>query len=106
MYLPAIPLYVPTSNTFADAEAVAYSLRGRLGSGDAVVTTLPTSLPELQYYFPRAGLGIEALVRPPAEADHLYVVAPPDSDTTIRGWGRPQVVERLPGSVVLVLQRD
>ncbi len=94
------------TGTFTDAEAVALSLRGRLGAGDAVVTTLPASLPELQYYFPRAGLGIEALVRPPAEAQHLYVVTSRDSGAAIPGWGRAEVLERFPQSEVLVLQRD
>jgi hypothetical protein len=94
------------TGTFPDAQAVALSLRGRLGSGDAVVTTLPASLPELQYYFPRAGLGLDALVRPPSEAQHLYVVAGPDETPVVPGWGRGEVVQRLRGSTVLELQRD
>ena len=94
------------TGTFADAEAVAQSLRGRLGSGDAVVTTVPASLPELQYYFPRVGLGIDTLVRPPGEVEHVYLVAAPDEHATIPGWGHAQLVERFPGSVLFSLDRD
>jgi len=36
---------------FPDAEGVARSLRGQLQPDDAVVTLLPASLPQLQYYF-------------------------------------------------------
>ena len=93
------------TGTFADAEAVAYSLRGRFGSGDAVVTTLPTSLPELQYYFPRAGLSIDALVRPPEQARHVYVVAPLGSLPVIAGWPTGTQIERFGGSSLFVLER-
>jgi hypothetical protein len=93
----------PETGTFADAEAVARSLRGRLASGDAVLTTLPASLPELQYYFPKVGLPIDALVRSPEEAQHLYVVAAPDSIPTVPGWGQPEEIARYPGSVLLLL---
>jgi hypothetical protein len=93
------------TGTFTDAEAVALSLRGGLAAGDAVITTLPTSLPELQYYFPRAGLGIDTLVRPAADADHLYVVAAPDEMPVIPGWGRAEVVQRFSASVLFSFQR-
>jgi hypothetical protein len=93
------------TGTFTDAEAVALSLRGRLAAGDAVITTLPTSLPELQYYFPRAGLGIDTLVRPAADADHLYVVAAPDEVPVIPGWGPAEVVQRFSASVLFSFQR-
>ena len=94
------------TGTFADAAAVAYSLRGKLASGDAVVTTLPASLPELQYYFPKVGLPIDTLVRPPEQAEHVYVVAAPDDVPAIPGWGRPEQLQRFPGSVVLALQKS
>ncbi|MCA1644081.1 MAG: glycosyltransferase family 39 protein [Chloroflexi bacterium] len=94
------------TGTFPDAEAVARSLSSRLAPADGVVTTLPASLPELQYYFPRVGLSIETLVRPPAEAEHLYVVAAPDAAPTVSGWGHPEPIQRFPGAALLVLQRD
>ncbi len=93
------------TGTFWDAEAVALSLRGHLGTADAVVTTLPASLPELQYYFPRVGLSVDTLVRPPEEAEHLYVVAAPDASPTVAGWGRFEIVQRFQQSVLLELQR-
>jgi hypothetical protein len=94
------------TGAFPDAEAVAQSLSGRLASGDAVVTTLPASLPELQYYFVRVGLPSETLVRSTDEAQHVYVVAPPDELPTIPGWGRPEPIQRFPQSVLLSFQRD
>jgi 4-amino-4-deoxy-L-arabinose transferase-like glycosyltransferase len=93
------------TGTFADAEAVARSLRGRLAAGDAVLTTLPASLPELQYYFPKVGLPIDSLVRPAEEAQHLYVVSAPDDVPTVPGWGGPEPIQRFSGSVVLAFQR-
>jgi len=94
------------TGTFADAEAVARALSGRLGPDDAVLTTLPASLPELQYYFPRLGLSIATLVRPPDEAQRLYVVADPNTAPAVVGWGQPELVERFPGAVLLALQRN
>jgi hypothetical protein len=35
-------------------------------------------LPELQYYFPRAGLPVSSLVRPADQASKVYVVVPSD----------------------------
>jgi hypothetical protein len=71
------------TGVFPDAQNVAMALRGHLQADDAVVTELPASLPQLQYYFPRAGLAIETLVRDPSLAAHVYVVVPPG-----RGEGR------------------
>jgi hypothetical protein len=99
---------VPRSDetgTFADAEAVAQTLRGRLAAEDAVLSTLPASLPELQYYFPRAGLPTSTLVRVPQQAEHLYVVAPGGATPTVDGWTEPREVARLPASSVYVLRR-
>jgi uncharacterized membrane protein len=96
----------PETGAFADAEAVAGALSGRLASGDAVLTTLPAALPELQYYFPRAGLSIDALVRPPDAAHHLYVVAAPDAAPMVPGWERSEQIQRFPGSVLLAFQRS
>jgi hypothetical protein len=68
----------PETGAFPDAAAVADTLRGQLGPQDAVVTQLPASLPELQYYFRRDGLPLEALVRPPEQAQRVFVVATGD----------------------------
>jgi hypothetical protein len=66
------------TGAFPDAAGVAMALTSRLGPQDAVVTTLPASLPELQYYFRREGLPLDALVRPPEQAQHVFVVATTD----------------------------
>jgi hypothetical protein len=71
------------TGAFPDAQAVALTLRGRLGPRDAVVTQLPASLPELQYYFSRDGLPLEALVRPPEQAQQVFVVATADPPNSI-----------------------
>jgi hypothetical protein len=74
-------------------------------SEDAVVTTLPASLPELQYYFPRAGLPTDALVRPPDEAMRLYVIVAPDARPLVIGWTNPLEIDRFPGSALFALER-
>ena len=66
------------TGTFPDAAAVAETLRDRIGPDDAVATTLPASLPELQYYFRRDGLPLETLVRPPEQAQRVFVVGTVD----------------------------
>jgi MFS family permease len=92
------------TGAFPDAEAIAFSLRGRLGADDAVVTMVPASLPELQYYFPRAGLGIDSLVRSPQQARRVFVVAALDADpTATAGSGRPEEIARFRGSKLLLL---
>jgi hypothetical protein len=95
----------PETGAFPDAEAVARSLSGRLTTDDAVVTTLPASLPELQYYFPRAGLPTEALVRPPDEARRLYLVVALDTRPMLADWNNPVEIGRFPGSTVFALER-
>ena len=93
------------TGVFPDAQAVTHTLSGVLASDDAVVTTLPASLPELQYYFAREGMPIDALVRPPAEARNLFVIAAPGASPTVAGWGDPHELQRFPGSVLLMLSR-
>jgi len=93
------------TGVFPDAEAVARSLSGRLAEGDAVVTTVPASLPELQYYFPRAGLPVEALVRPSEEAVHLYVIVTSDGSPSVLGWTHPVELERYRGSALFAMER-
>src|ERR1051325_8584611 len=41
----------PDTGRFVDAESIASALSGRLSTGDAVVTLVPASAPELEYYF-------------------------------------------------------
>jgi hypothetical protein len=93
------------TGAYPDAEAVARSLAGRLGPNDAVMTTIPASLPELQYYFPRQGLPIDSLVREPRDAAHVYVVTSGGGSPTVAGWAHPREVQRLPGSVLLEFER-
>jgi len=94
------------TGVFPDAEAVAQTLGPRLAPDDAVMTIIPASLPELQYYFPRAGLPIDTLVRPPDEAQNLYVVAPPDAAPSVDGWANPQAVAQFGSANLYKLSRD
>jgi Dolichyl-phosphate-mannose-protein mannosyltransferase len=91
------------TGTFPDAQAVTHTLSSVLASNDAVLTTLPASLPELQYYFARQGLQIDTLVRPPSEAHNLFVIAAPGASPTVDGWGKPHELQRFPGAVLLQL---
>jgi hypothetical protein len=93
------------TGAFADAEAVTRSLAPRLAHDDAVVTTLPASLPELQYYFPRYRLPIDVLVRSPNAAAHLYVVTASEAVPNIDGWGEPRRIERFPSADLFELAR-
>ena len=67
------------TGAFPDAAAVADDLGGQLGPTDAVLTSVPASLPELQFYFHARGLPTASLVRPPEEAQRVFVVTPADS---------------------------
>jgi Dolichyl-phosphate-mannose-protein mannosyltransferase len=93
------------TGVFPDAEGVTRTLAPRLAPDDAVMTQLPASLPELQYYFPRYGLPINVLVRPPAEAQNLWVVAPPGDQPTVEGWTNAVEVERYLGASLWELRR-
>jgi hypothetical protein len=95
----------PDTGVFPDAEEVAASLSGRLGGRDAVVSMLPASLPELQYYFPRARLGIDSLVREPSTADHVYVIVPLHTAPTVAGWSQPVEVGRYRAAALFELTR-
>jgi hypothetical protein len=66
---------------------------------------VPASLPELQYYFPRAGLPIDALVRSPETAAHVYVVVPDGVAPRVDGWGEPRPIDRFAGSALFELAR-
>jgi hypothetical protein len=93
------------TGAFPDAQAVAQTLGPRLAPDDAVVTRVPASLPELQYYFPRSGLPMEVLVRPPDEAQNVWVVAPPGTPADLPGRAAPVEVARFSGSSVYELRR-
>ena len=93
------------TGAFPDAEGVARALSGQLGAEDAVLTQVPASLPELQYYFPRNGLPTQTLVRPPEQAVHLYVVASADSAPLGIPAAELETVAQLPGSVVYRVRR-
>jgi hypothetical protein len=93
------------TGAFPDAEAVARSLAGHLAAGDAVITQAPASLPELQYYFARAGLPIDALVRPPETAERVYVVAPDGATPRLEGWSTARPIDRFAGSELFELAR-
>jgi hypothetical protein len=94
------------TGSFPDADAVAHTLQGRLAPEDAVVSELPASLPQLQYYLPRVGLSIDSLVREPAEAAHVYVVTTLDgADPSVAGWSDAVEVARFPSSRLLLLRQ-
>jgi hypothetical protein len=87
----------PDTGAFPDAEQVVATLRDRgLRQDDAVQTELPSSLPELQYYFPRSGLSIDALARDPSGAERVWVIARPDGPTP----GGAEEIARYRGAVL------
>ena len=93
------------TGVFPDAEAVARSLAGRLAPRDAVLTQVPASLPELQYYFPRVGLPVDVLVRPPEMAERVYVVSPEGVAPRLDGWSDARPVDRFASSELFELAR-
>jgi hypothetical protein len=93
------------TGVFPDAEAVARTLAPRLAPDDAVMTELPASLPELQYYFPRNGLPIDMLVRSSDEAQNLWVVAPPGQQPSLEGWPTVLEVQQYPTATLYELKR-
>jgi hypothetical protein len=93
------------TGAFPDAEGVARALSGQLSAEDAVLTQIPASLPELQFYFPRYALPIQTLVRTPEQSVHLYVVAGADSEPLGIPAGELEMVAQLPGSVVYRVRR-
>ena len=94
------------TGTFPDAEGVSRTLAPRLAPDDAVVTRLPASLPELQYYFPRYGLPVSVLVRSPDEAQNLWVVAPTGDQPDVTGWSTAAEVERYSSATLWELKRS
>jgi hypothetical protein len=93
------------TGTFADAELVTRTLTPRLAPDDAVVTLLPASLPELQYYFPRYGLPASVLVRSPSEGQNVWVIAPPGAQPDVSGFPNVNEVERFSGASLFELRR-
>ena len=93
------------TGVFPDAEGVARTLAPRLAPDDAVMTQLPASLPELQYYLPRFGLPIDVLVRGADAAQNLWIVAPPGQQPSISGWPNVTEVQRFPTATLFELKR-
>jgi hypothetical protein len=93
------------TGAFPDAEAVTSALAPRLAPDDAVVTRLPASLPELQYYFPRYGLSTALLVRPAEEGQSVWVVAPPGVPPDVAGFSNVSEVQRFSGASLYQLRR-
>jgi hypothetical protein len=86
---------------------VTQTLAPRLAPDDAVLTTLPASLPELQYYFARSGLPIDVLVRAPEEGQNLWLIAPPGATTPhMDGWPHVAEVERFATADLFELKRS
>ena len=93
------------TGAFPDAEAVTQTLAPRIAPDDAVATQLPASLPELQYYFPRFGLATNVLVRPPEDAQNLWLLAPPGASPDVAGWKSVVEVQRYPSATLYELKR-
>jgi hypothetical protein len=93
------------TGAFPEAEAVTSALAPRLAPDDAVMTELPASLPELQYYFPRYGLPTSVLVRPPEEGQNMWVVAPPGDQPSVAGFPNASEVQRFAGASLYQLRR-
>jgi dolichyl-phosphate-mannose-protein mannosyltransferase len=94
------------TGAFPDAEAVTRTLAPRLAPDDAVLTQLPASLPELQYYFPRSGLPTSVLVRPPQDGQNLWVITAPDAAAPqVQGFAGATEVQRLSGAALWELRR-
>jgi Dolichyl-phosphate-mannose-protein mannosyltransferase len=93
------------TGAFPEAEAVTRALAPRLAPDDAVVTQLPASLPQLQYYFPRFGLSTNVLVRPPDQGQNLWVIAAPDSPPSVNGFPTVVEVERFSDATLYELRR-
>ncbi len=94
------------TGTFPDAEAVTQTLMPRLAPDDAVMTQLPASLPELQYYFAKRDMPTTVLVRSPDEAQNLWVITPPNGEPAIAGWPSQFEIERYPSATLFELRRD
>ena len=93
------------TGAFPDAEAVTRTLAPRLAPDDAVMTQLPASLPELQYYFPRAGLPTSVLVRAPDDAQNVWVIAAPGSaPAPTAAWPTVIEVQRFPSATLFELK--
>jgi hypothetical protein len=96
------------TGAFPDAAAVADHLGGQLNPADAVLTTVPASLPELQFYFQARGVPTASLVRPPDEAPRVFVVAARGSDEprlSSAEWQAPVEETRFTVSVLYRLDR-
>ena len=93
------------TGAFPEAEAVTSALAPRLAPDDAVITQLPASLPELQYYFPRYGLPASLLVKPPEEGQSVWVVAPPGGQPDVAGFPNVREIQRFAGASLYQLRR-
>ena len=93
------------TGAFPEAEAVTRALAPRLAPDDAVLTQLPASLPELQYYFPRYGLPTNVLVRDPEAAQNLWVIASPGSAPHQAGFPNAQQIQPFSDATLWELKR-
>ena len=93
------------TGVFPDAQAVTATLAPRIAPDDAVLTEIPASLPELQYYFPRYGLPINLLVRPSDEAQNLWVITESGTRPQMAGWSTATEVASFPGAMLYELRR-
>jgi hypothetical protein len=99
---PAIPRSEETGS-FPDAEPIAAFLVGRLAPDESVLTAMPASLPELQYYFRRDGLDPGRLTPAGRPVGRLYVIAPAEAADPLRALaavGGPSLASAAPPRAV------
>jgi Dolichyl-phosphate-mannose-protein mannosyltransferase len=68
---------------FRDAEPITRAMVGRVDERSSVLTVVPASLPQLQYYFNKFGLDKASLVRGVESSDRVFVIAPSPRDGSL-----------------------
>jgi hypothetical protein len=102
------------TGAFPDAAEVTTLLQQVTGPRDAVRTSLPAGLPELQYHFRRLGLNEQRLVGDIGNAPHVFLVVDPSDPQSLAAaqsenrldstaWSAPVEVGRFPSAVVYEL---
>jgi hypothetical protein len=101
---------------FRDAEPITLSMMNRVDGRASVLTLVPASLPELQYYFKKYGLDAAALVRDIDSSDRVFVIVPPsirgspveslaERGLTTKAWGDPRLIQVYESAAVYELAR-
>jgi hypothetical protein len=89
----------------------------RVDRRTSVLTVVPASLPQLQYYFNKYGLDIAALVRGVESSDRVFVIAPSpgrgslldslgEYGLTAESWSAPRLTAVYESAAVHELDRQ